>query len=106
MNDTKDQPRGYEQRVGHELHAFNARTNIHELPAITDYWSIKFLSPLLLEHGFEEVEQFFAKFLRVAADRAGGPAVFASLGAGDCEIEVKTAQILQKRGLGEFTIEC
>ena len=32
--------------------------------------------------------------------------IFASLGAGDCDIEVRTANILKKHGLDEFTIEC
>ena len=106
MNNTKEREDVYAQRIGHELHHFDTHLAIHELPAITSYWSQKFLSPLLLEHGFEEVEQFFAKYLREAADRVGGPPVFASLGAGDCDIEVKTAQILKKCGLSEFTIEC
>jgi SAM-dependent methyltransferase len=75
------------------------------LPPIANYWSRKFLSPLLLEHGFQEVQEFFAKFLQHAAVGHQRP-FFASLGAGDCQVEVQTAQLLNNRGISEFIIEC
>ncbi len=107
MSTAKEQRVSYAQRIGNELHIFNSQANIHDLPAIASYWSRKFLSPLLFEHGFKEVEQFFAKFLHQAAAAVGRRRpLFASLGAGDCDIEVRTAKILKKRGLDEFTIEC
>ena len=107
MNNNKHQQPGYARRMGQELHHFDACPDTDNMPAIAHYWSQKFLAPLLREHGFTEVQQFFAKYLREAADRVGGPPpVFASLGTGDCHIEVMTAQLLKNRGLEKFTIEC
>ncbi len=106
MNNTSDQQSRYAQQIGQELHTFNSPTKFHELPPIAYYWSQKFLAPLLREHGFQEAHEFFAKYLRQAAERVGGPPVFASLGTGDCHIEVQTARLLKQHGLAEFTIEC
>ena len=105
MNNTNDPRVGYEERIGNELHTFNSCSKIHDLPPIASYWSRKFLSPLLLEHGFQEVQEFFAKFLQQVAVGHKRP-LFASLGAGDCHVEVQTAQLLKNRGVSEFTIEC
>jgi SAM-dependent methyltransferase len=105
MNNTNDQQVSYAQRIGDELQIFNSCSKIHDLPPIASYWSRKFLSPLLLEHGFQEVQEFFAKFLQQAAAGRGRP-LFASLGAGDCHVEVQTARLLKNRGMSEFTIEC
>jgi len=105
MNNTDDQQVSYAQRTSNELHSFNSCSKIHDLPPIASYWSRKFLSPLLLEHGFQEVQEFFAKFLQQAAVGLRRP-LFASLGAGDCQVEVQTAQLLQNRGVSEFIIEC
>lgn len=104
MKYTNDQQVSYAQRIGNELHIFNSCSKIHDLPLIASYWSRKSLSPLLLEHGFREVQEFFAKFLQQAAGHRRP--VFASLGTGDCHVEVQTAQLLKNRGVSEFTIEC
>src|ERR1700732_5078285 len=105
MNNTNDQQVSHAARIGNELHSFNSCSKIHDLPPIASYWSRKFLSPLLLEHGFQEVQEFFAKFLQQAAVGPRRP-LFASLGAGDCHVEVQTAQLLKNRGVSAFTIEC
>ncbi len=90
MNNTNDQRVSYEQRIGNELHIFNSCSKIHDLPPIAGYWSRKFLSPRLLEHGFREVQEFFAKFLQQEALGRGRP-LFASLGAADCHVEILPA---------------
>src|SRR5579872_5422167 len=105
MNNANDQQASYAQRIGNELQNFNSCSKIHDLPPIASYWSRKFLSPLLLEHGFQEAQEFFAKFLQQAAVGRRRP-LFASLGAGDCQVEIQTAQLLKNRGVSEFTIEC
>ncbi|MGJ7611169.1 MULTISPECIES: class I SAM-dependent methyltransferase [unclassified Variovorax] len=96
----------YEQQVARELNSFNDVTDVHALPAIYGYWADKYLLPMFRECGCETVDQFYVNTLLQAAARVGGPASFASVGAGNCDTEVRIAQQLRERGLRDFTIEC
>ena len=96
----------YAKRVAAERKAFDSVSEVHDLPPIAHYWSDKYIRPMVEEFGFNMPEQLFAKYLALSAARAGGTAVFLSLGAGNCDTEVRTAQLLRAAGLVDFVIEC
>ena len=97
----------YSGRLAAEADIFRDVAEVHDLPPIFHYWSNKHLRPMLEEYGFSNPDQFFAKYLRESAARAGAQApVFLSLGAGNCDTEVRVARLLLDDGLQDFTIEC
>lgn len=97
----------YAARIAAETTIFTDQTNVHDLPAIFHYWSNRHLRPILEQFGFSHPDDFFATYLMQACDRAGTrPARFISIGAGNCDTEVRIAQELIRRGARNFTLEC
>lgn len=97
----------YQRRIDAEVATYAAQTSIHELPAIFHYWTKKHLSPILSEAGIGTIEGFFAGNLQAASLRTGSrPARFASIGTGNCDLEVKVAKELLRIGCSDFVIEC
>jgi SAM-dependent methyltransferase len=97
----------YAGRLAAETGVYEDVADVHELPPIFHYWSNKYLRPMLEEYGFSNSEQFFAKFLlESAAARGAQEPVFLSLGAGNCDTEIRVAKLLREAGLARFTIEC
>ena len=97
----------YAQRLVQEKDAFDDLAEVHALPDIFHYWSNKHILPLVKEFQIEGVDQFFAKYLAQAALSENHPApLFLSVGAGNCDTEVRVAKLLRQGGLKEFTIEC
>lgn len=106
MSETTKAQQDYQKRMAKERGRFESVTQVHDLPPIFHYWSNKYIRPMVEEFGFSQAGEFFAKFLAAAAERVGGSPVFLSLGAGNCDTEVQTAQLLRKAGLTDFVIEC
>jgi len=97
----------YLAHIENEKARFDLQTEVHDLPAIAHYWSNKYLRPQLETFGFSDPEQFFAKALeRAFRDAPALPARFISIGAGNCDAEVRIAHSLRERGVEDFTIEC
>ena len=97
----------YGNRRTKELEIFNDLVDIHELPDIFHYWSNKYLKPMLQEFDISHPDDLFANNMYDSAvscnvDRP----VFASIGTGNCEIEVRVAKLLRVKGLQEFRIDC
>ena len=106
MTDTPERHEGYEERLAKERDTFESVQEVHDLPPIFHYWSNKHIRPMVKEYGFCLAEEFFAKYCAIAAKRTNHPPVFLSLGAGNCDTEVRTAQLLRNVGLTDFVIEC
>ncbi|MBI3901589.1 MAG: class I SAM-dependent methyltransferase [Nitrosomonadales bacterium] len=82
-------------------------TEVHDLPPIYNYWSGKYLAPLVREFGFNSIEDFFLnEIVRVLGAVPRQPARLLSIGCGNCDFEVELACRLRDRGYGEFIIEC
>jgi len=97
----------YESRVAQERANYADVVNIHDLPDVFHYWSNKYVLPMLQEFGAVSPEDYIALNLHRAAQRTGSPHPrFVSLGAGNCDAEVRIAQSLIERGLTTFTLEC
>lgn len=97
----------YLRRVAAERATYQDVVQIHDLPAIFHYWSNKHLRPMLELLGFSNPDQFFAKHLVEAAARCEVDAPkFISLGAGNCDTEVRVAKLVRAAGVEQFVIEC
>jgi SAM-dependent methyltransferase len=97
----------YTQRIGAETAIFADQIDVHELPAIFHYWSNKYLRPIHEAFGFSNPDEFFATYLASAfSHRDGAVAHFVSIGAGNCDAEVRMAGALKRRGIEDFVIEC
>jgi len=97
----------YLVHIENEQARFDAQAEVHDLPAIAHYWSNKYLRPRLETFGFSDPEQFFANaFEQAFRDSPTRPARFVSIGAGNCDAEVRIAGSLRKHGITDFTIEC
>ena len=97
----------YAGRIAAETGIYRDVAEVHDLPAIFHYWSNRHLRPMLETFGFSNPDQLFAKHLLESATRRGVAApAFLSIGAGNCDTEVRVARLLRDAGLAEFTIEC
>lgn len=95
------------RRTENEARSFSAQSNVHDLPEIFHYWSNRYLLPMSQPFGFENPDQFFAKFLIESAQRSGRrPSCLVSIGSGNCDTEVRVAALMRAAGLEDFSIEC
>ena len=91
----------WSRRFGSQQEIRNYRdvANVHELPDIFHYWSNKYLRPKAVQLGFDHPDEFFALHLQEAGVREGPkPPRFVSIGAGNCDTEVRVAKRLRDRG--------
>jgi SAM-dependent methyltransferase len=96
----------YEARLSSEIETYRQCLDVNDLPAIFHYWSNKYLAPKFAKLGFSHPDEFFTKYLGESAMSAGGAAAFVSIGAGNCDSEVRIAKLLLARGFKEFRLEC
>ncbi|MFO1281810.1 MAG: class I SAM-dependent methyltransferase [Burkholderiales bacterium] len=98
---------GYRLRVAGEVGNYAGCEQVHELPAIFHYWSNRYLRPRLERHGFSHPDGFFLKFASECLARRGAtPASIVSIGAGNCDTEVRLASSLREAGHDGFVIRC
>lgn len=97
----------YSSRLQEEQTRFNRDLDVHDLPAIFHYWSQRHLLPLLAPLGVSNPDQLFSKFLGESALRCAETSPkFLSLGAGNCDTEVRVAELLLQSGWGDFELHC
>ena len=97
----------YVDRLAAEKRIYKDVEDINVLPAIFHYWSNKYLRPMLEQYGVSNPDQFFCKYMRESAERCGMlSTAFVSIGAGNCDTEVRVAKLLRNAGLRQFTIDC
>ena len=97
----------YDSRVKSEIATFANDHSVHDLPGIFHYWSNKFLVPKIQPFGFIHPDDFFVKQLVNVINRIPASTYrFISVGAGNCDAEVRIAQNLCALGYENFVIEC
>ena len=97
----------YASRVAAEIATFENDSIVHNLPDIFHYWSNKYLLPTIQPFGFIHPDDFFIKQLAKVIDtNPKYSGTFISIGAGNCDTEVRIAQGLVALGYANFTIEC
>jgi SAM-dependent methyltransferase len=96
-----------DRRLQEEIARYRDCLDVHELPAIYHTWSNRYVLPKLQACGFEGVDEFFAHYLLDACRaRPGHRHRFASIGSGNCDLEVRLAQRLLAAGAENFVFEC
>jgi len=96
----------YQAKLAIETATYATQANVHELPGIFHYWSNRYLGPKARAAGFSQPDDFFAQHLISCYDRAGGTRRFISIGAGNCDTEVRVARAIAGTGRADFVIEC
>ena len=98
---------GYASRVAAEIATFENDEIVHNLPAIFHYWSNKYLLPKIQPFGFIHPDDFFIKQLAASIENSPAPwHHFVSVGAGNCDTEVRIAEGLLALGHDTFSMEC
>ncbi len=96
----------YARRAEQEIVRFSAELDVNALPAMFHYWSNTYLRPQLQAFGCEHPEDFLARQILAQASAIGRAPRVISIGAGNCDAEVRIARQLLDSGLAEFTLEC
>ncbi|MFA5684173.1 MAG: class I SAM-dependent methyltransferase [Lysobacteraceae bacterium] len=97
----------YGARLEQELAIFADQVDVNALPDIFHYWSNKYLRPMQEEYGYSNPDQFFAHYLGRAISADARPQrVIYSLGAGNCDTEVRVAKLLREAGHSRFRLIC
>jgi SAM-dependent methyltransferase len=97
----------YRARVAVEKGIYEDCVKVHDLPPIFHYWSNKYIRPKLEAFGFSTPNDMFKKYLSEQAKRRPQEALrFASIGAGNCDLEIALASYLRAQGQSDFVIDC
>jgi SAM-dependent methyltransferase len=97
----------YAARVASEKEIYRDCLDVHDLPAILHYWSNRHVRPKLEAFGFSTPDEMFRKYAARQFHNGGAkPRRLASIGAGNCQLEVALASHLLDTGCAEFTIDC
>jgi SAM-dependent methyltransferase len=100
-------PFGYRRRLAREQRTYANTSEVHDLPSMFHYWSHTNVRPMLMAAGADHPDSFFATYLRQSAARTGcGQARFLSIGAGNCDTEIRIATEFVRSGFTAFEIEC
>jgi len=107
MSSKRTSDLAYEAKLAVETQIYKDVPDIHILPPIFHYWSDKYLRPMLEEYEINNFDHFFAKYFMESAKACDDdkPA-FISIGAGNCETEVRVAKLIRDNGHTDFVIEC
>jgi len=97
----------YAAKLAQETQIFKDQLDVNALPDIFHFWSNKYLRSMIEEFGAANPDQFFAMYLQQGAIACAIPNPrFISIGAGNCDTEIRVAGLLKDAGLAQFTIEC
>ncbi len=97
----------YLERVAKEVSMFANYVKVHDLPDIFHYWSDKYMKPKVEFFGWKSMDDFFTQHFIEAYDRSGlAKRRFISIGAGNCDCEVRIAKNLVNSGRADFIFEC
>lgn len=102
-----DENTKYQEKLKQEQERFKDVIDVNDLPPIFHYWSHKYLRPMFEEFGVIHPDDWFSNNLLESAKLTGSAdPVFLSIGAGNCDTEVRVAKLLKQGGATNFTIEC
>lgn len=98
----------YQLKVLIEKAIFSRIEDIHNLPAIHDYWMQKHILPKLAKFGYQSTEDFFIVNIEKSLNRdfSNGKMEICSIGSGNCDFEIRLTQELLRRGYTNFNITC
>jgi len=99
------QDEDYARRLSEEADRFAKEIDVNDLPPIFHYWSNRYLRPILESFGFSNPDQFYARHIADRAATAGELRVL-SIGAGNCDTELRVGQCLEQWGVHNWHITC
>lgn len=98
----------YDERIENETDRFSGEEDVNDLPEIFHYWSNKYLCPQLNKFGFNNPDDFFYDYANKAnqCKPHNNPLRILSIGAGNCDTEIRLASSLLQSGIESFVIKC
>jgi SAM-dependent methyltransferase len=97
----------YEARLATEERIYQNCESVHDLPSIFHYWSDRHIRPKLETFGFSSPNGMFRKFVEEQFSPGRSDIKrFASIGSGNCDLEVELALHLRTKGYNGFAIDC
>jgi SAM-dependent methyltransferase len=106
MNTTIDKNEHYNELITRQIDQYKDTDQIHDLPAIYDYWSGKYISENSLKvTGYNNIIEFYASNFEKALQESGSRFLI-SIGAGDCSIEIEVVKNLISKNVTELSFVC
>lgn len=97
----------YETKLEQEIRNYRDDANVHELPPIYHYWSNKHLRPKLESLGFSNPDDFYVRYIaQLARSTTPSTCNILSLGAGNCDTEVRLSELLATSRAHNFAFHC
>jgi SAM-dependent methyltransferase len=96
----------YNRAMEAEIAKYATVKNVHDLPEIYHYWSNKYLLPKMMALGVEGVDDFYFKYICSVITKKDAPAALLSIGAGNCDLEIRIMQRLIEDGYSNLTFDC
>lgn len=97
----------YESKVDQEIRNYRDVAIVHDLPPIFHYWSNKYLRPKFETLGFSNPDEFYLRYItQVTHAGPGSTCKILSLGAGNCDTEVRLSELLTARQIRNFEFHC
>jgi SAM-dependent methyltransferase len=96
---------GYALSLAAEKEVYRNCVDVHNLPPVFHYWSNSFVRPKLEAFGFSTPDEMFRQHVEKLF-QTGGSKHIASIGAGNCRLEVDLASHLVRTGRTEFVVDC
>lgn len=97
----------YETKLEQEIRIYRDVANVHELPPIYHYWSNKHLRPKLESLGFSNPDEFYMRYIaQLARSTTQSICNILSLGAGNCDTEVRLSELLAASSCHNFVFHC
>lgn len=95
------------ERLDQEIARYRDCIDVHDLPQIYHFWSHRYVRPKLLACGFNDVDDFFLQnLLSVARQDPQTRHRVASIGAGNCDLEVRLAVLARAEGVENLLFHC
>ena len=97
----------HSERLDQEIARYRDCVNVHDLPQIYHFWSHRYVRPKLVACGYNDVDDvFFQHLMDVAQKDPQTRHRVASIGAGNCDLEVKLAVMLREAGVDNLLFHC
>jgi SAM-dependent methyltransferase len=97
----------YQARLATEERLYRDCESVHDLPGIFHYWSDLYIRPKLETFGFSSPNGMFRKFVEEQfSEGSSDMKRIASIGSGNCDLEIDLALHLRAKGHTGFTIDC
>lgn len=96
----------HSSRIDAELKTYKDKVNVHDLPDIFHYWSNKYIKPKLQRLGISDIPALFGDPIARLAEQTDRVITVASLGSGNCDLEITITKRLLEQGYKLVEMHC